>query len=478
MAGIRIEGNVSGNVAEVANNALNVNLSPDRLHAGFNMCTYEIDPGSITNSRYSEIPYISKDRRMSVGIDTVLATYFFTATAQNTALFKHVFTTMTMTQSAGFLNINPGLATVSGNFAYLQTWKYFTLQGESSLRAETSWTLSAVLPVNQVFEWGFFVGTAGVVPTDGVFFRINSSGIVGVMSFSGTETLTATLVAVPATATVNRYSIVVDHETVSFWKDSTLLAQLDIPVLQAIPFLSVALPITAMMRNSGTVTGGSTIKIGITHVMLRDLQTVKQWSEQQGTMGRAYQGQDGDTMGSLAVAVNAAPAAAAALVNATAAAQFTGLGGVAQVLPTLTAGTDGLLFSYQNPVPAAGVPGKTLVITGIYLDGVVTTTLTGGPLSMVMTAAYGHTAVSLATAETGSFVTATTKAPRRVTLGTLGFVAAAAAGVAASHMVAVQFKTPLLVNPGEFFAISARNLGTVTTLGAVAFTANIDHYFE
>ena len=414
---------------------------------------------------------------MSVGIDTVLATYFFTATTQNTALFKHVFTTMTMTQSAGFLNINPGLATVSGNFAYLQTWKYFTLQGESSLRAETSWTLSAVLPVNQVFEWGFFAGTAGVVPTDGVFFRINSSGLVGVMSFNGTETLTATLIAVPATATVNRYSIIVDHETVSFWKDSTLLAQLDIPVLQAIPFLSVALPITAMMRNSGTVTGGSTIKIGITHVMLRDLQTIKQWSEQMGTMGKAYQGQDGDTMGSLGVAVNAAPAAAAALVNTTAAAQFTGLGGVAQVLPTLASGTDGILFSYQNPLPAAGVPGKNLVVTGISIDGIVTTALTGGPCAYVITAAFGHTAVSLATTETGSFVTATTKAPRRVPLGTLGFVVTAPIGTG-SKLLVVQFKSPLVVNPGEFFAITARNLGTVTTLGAIAFAAMIDHYFE
>jgi hypothetical protein len=196
-----------------------------------------------------------------------------------------------------------------------------------------------------------------------------------------------------------------------------------------------------------------------------------------GTMGKAYQGQDGDTMGSLGVAVNAAPAAAAALVNATAAAQFTGLGGVAQVLPTLASGTDGILFSYQNPVPAAGVPGKTLVVTGLSIDAIVTTALTGGPCAYVMTAAFGHTAVSLATTETGSFVTATTKAPRRVTLGCLGFVATAAIGAGGNRII-VQFKSPLVINPGEFFAITARNLGTVTTLGAIAFAAMIDHYFE
>lgn len=74
-------------------------------------------------------PYTSEDYRLSIGQDTISALYNFTSSTQNTGDFKHAFTTMTMTQSGGFLNINPALATVSGNYAYLQTWRYFSLQG-------------------------------------------------------------------------------------------------------------------------------------------------------------------------------------------------------------------------------------------------------------------------------------------------------------------------------------------------------------
>jgi len=103
--------------------------------------------------------------------------------------------------------------------------------------------------------------------------------------------------------------------------------------------------------------------------------------------------------------------------------------------------------------------------------------LTGGPLSLVFGVAHGHTAVSLATAETGSFVTATTKAPRRVPLGTQSYVVTAAAGVGAVDIVR-RFVSPIVVNPGEFFAITCRNVGTVTSAGALVIAACVDHYFE
>jgi hypothetical protein len=193
--------------------------------------------------------------------------------------------------------------------------------------------------------------------------------------------------------------------------------------------------------------------------------------------GDAYQGQDGDTQGSLAMYSNAAVAAAAALTNTTAAAGNIGLGGVVLVLPTLTSGTDGILLSYQNPVGSVTQPPKTLVVQGIRIFASVQTALTGGPLTLVMGAAFGHTALSLATVETGSFVTATTKAPRRVPLGNFDFVVTAAAGIGVPS-IWMQFLSPLVVNPGEYFAITCRNLGTVTTLGALAITVSVDHFFE
>lgn len=460
-----------------ANSNIKTNLPAVQQQAGFASMLFEQDAGTVTGSKHLKIPVVSEDGRLNVGIDTIHALYNFTPTTQNTGDFKHVFATMTMTQSAGFLNINPALATVSGNYAFLQSWKHFTLQGDAQLHTETTLQISASPVANQILEWGHFLGTAGVVPADGVFFRLTSAGIIGVMSYSGVETTTGTLIASPTINSNSKYGIIASHRDVHFWKDGILLAELAVPSANAVPYLSLNLPFCMMMRNTGTVTGGLTAKIGSVHVSQTDLNTGKSWAEQMATQGNAYQGQEGDTQGSLAAYSNAALAAAAALTNTTAAAPNVGLGGVVLVLPTLAAGTDGILFSYLNPAGSVTQPPKTLVVTGIRIDASVQVILTGGPLTLIMGAAFGHTALSLATAETGSFVTATTKAPRRVPLGNLDFLVTAAAGTGAVG-ITISFNSPLVVNPGEYFAITMRNVGTVTSLGALAVTACVDHYFE
>src|SRR3972149_4441170 len=254
-------------------------------------------------------------------------------------------------------------------------------------------------------------------------------------------------------------------------------AKINVPAPNAIPYLTLSLPICMMTRNAGTVVGGAIYKLAIAAAIQLDLFVNKPGSHQAALQGNAYQGQEGDTMGSLAIYSNAALGAAAALVNTSAAAQFTGLGGGALVAPTLAAGTDGILFSYQNPVGSVTQQPKTLVVTGVRISAVVQAALTGGPLALAYSVAYGHTAVSLATAETGSFVTATTKAPRRVPIGVNGCAATAAAGVQLNDIIA-RFASPIVVNPGEFFAITCRNQGTVTSAGAVMFAACIDHHFE
>jgi hypothetical protein len=191
---------------------------------------------------------------------------------------------------------------------------------------------------------------------------------------------------------------------------------------------------------------------------------------------RGYEGQDGGTIASTAILTNSATAAAAALVNVSAAAQFVGLGGAFLVLPTLTAGSDGILCSYQVPAGSTSQTAKHLVITGVSISSGVQTALTGGPLNMVYSLAYGHIAVSLAGTESGSFVSPVTKAPRRVPLGVQNYVITAAAGVESKDIVRT-FQSPIVVNPGEFVAVACRNMGTVTTLGALSITITFDCYW-
>ena len=116
------------------------------------------------------------------------------------------------------------------------------------------------------------------------------------------------------------------------------------------------------------------------------------------------QGQQGHTQGSTALFTNSLAAGAGAVMTNTTAALGVGLGGQFSVLPTLAVPTTGILCSYQNPVPTTILTGKQLVITGVKIESVVTTVLVGNatPVIYALGIAYGHTTVSLATAEGAS----------------------------------------------------------------------------
>jgi hypothetical protein len=69
----------------------------------------ENDAGGITGNVYLASPETSDDFRLRVGLDTILFQDSFNATNQNTANWKHVFTTQTMVQASGFLVTNNNL---------------------------------------------------------------------------------------------------------------------------------------------------------------------------------------------------------------------------------------------------------------------------------------------------------------------------------------------------------------------------------
>jgi hypothetical protein len=116
----------------------------------------------------------------------------------------------------------------------------------------------------------------------------------------------------------------------------------------------------------------------------------------------------------------------------------------------------------------------------VKVQGAVSVILAGGPVIYAYAVAFGHTAVSLATAETASFATATTHAPRIVPIGMESYAATAAVGTLGAQGIGatLQLSNPIVVRPGEFVAIIARNIGTVTTTGAITITAVFDSYWE
>lgn len=478
--GVRITGATSGLDAETtANKELQVALGKTDATTGYAIPKQENDPGVITGTPYLKSVEASGDYRMRVGADSFLFQYFFASTTQDTGVWRYLATSaMTATQAAGYLNLNPSATLTSGAGVSMHTSRYFSNMETAPLAVRVACEFTAVPLSGQVMEWGLFAQTASnAVPADGCFWRLTSSGLYAVLTYGGVENavLISSFTVSPNTA--YNFVIVAEEGAAEFWVNDVLQVEVAAGAGNAQLFLSDALPLGLQSRNSSLLVGTpAIIKIGDVGVSLEDILTNQTLGMVYSAMGRSHQGLAGGTMGSLAVMANNSNPTAAAIVNATAAAIFTGLGGHTSVLPTLTAFTDGILFSYQNPVGSTTQPARELMIRGVWLQGVVTTILAGGPVIYAYSLAFGHTAVSLAQAESGTFVSPSTKAPRRIALGIESYAATAPVGTLGQG-VYLQLETDVVVHPGEFVAIAAKNLGVVTTTGAISFIAGFDHYF-
>ena len=488
MAGFRIEGNVSGNVVEVnsANELKTTGGSATTGNAGYNVNLFENSDGTYTAGvPYRESPLVTGDKRLAVGLDTPLFDYSFNGTISNSSVWKTAFTTQTITASSGFLNLNANSTATTTTYCSYQTWKHFSLRGNGSMHITYTVQNSVAIPANQVHEGGLFLAVANAVPADGVFFRWTSAGLYGVLIYNGSEVATSVFSFTPTTGVNFQLIMNIYENEVEFWvqaqgSDAKLLGELAVPNANGQPFLTSGLPLCFANRNPGTATSPAIIKISDCHIDLRDCNYNKPYEAQLAGMGQHCSLlPDGSTIpttgGKTSLWANSTAPTAAAITNTTAA--FTGLGGIMAVLPTLAAASDGILFSYQNPTGGIAQTPRTLYISGLTLQGAVSVILAGGPVTYAYAVAYGHTAVSLATAETATFATATTHAPRIIPIGMDNFIVTAPAGTLGVRQQ-LQLSVPIAINPGEFVQIIARNIGTVTTTGAITFVASFDGYWE
>lgn len=446
-------------------------------------------PATVNGKRYNAIQ-ASEGGGIRTATPNILWDDTFNATSQNTAKYRFGSTTMTGAQAGGYLILNNSSITTVNTNAAMQTFRTFPLFAKNELRITMSAMHTTAPQSNAVTEWGFFtMGTLpnATAPTDGCFFRFNAAAeFRGVCSYNTTEVQTTAITA--TSANVNHdYTIVVQTNAVIFYVDNAVVGTItiltDAPSLGQ-PFIQAAIPITFRHINSAVAPSlAMQFKVSDVFVISMGPDLNRDWETQKAGFGHmGSQGQNGGTMGTTANTGNGATPAASALTNtAISTGSPVGLGGLAHVLPTLTAGTDGILFSFQNPLGGVNQTPRTLVIKGVALSGGVDLVLTGGPLSLVYSLAYGHTAISMATAETASFTTPgpTTKAPRRVWLGVHNAIAAAVAGTALGPSDIVRtFSSPIVVAPGEFVAITVRNQGVVTSAGSVVITAAFDAYYE
>lgn len=422
---------------------------------------------------------------LATGLKSVLWGDGFNLAAVNSANYKNPVTTQTVGFANGYATLNgSGITTANSNSAK-QTYRVFPLAGSNELKVEIVAFRNNAPQINETLEFGLFnaVLPGAAAPTDGVLFRFATDGagvprLFAVVNFNGTES-TAVIAAVPAANKVHRWGINVVEREVEFWVDGVLVQQILINTLAntfAAPFASTAVPFTA--RYIIGATPPATVTQFMMSAVNSDMAAAGRespWADQLAGAGQfLHQGQNGGTMGSTAAYANNAAPAAAALTNTTA--LVTGLGGQAHILPTLAAGTDGIVFDFVNPVGGVQQTPRSLVIKGVRLHSVVDVILAGGPVIYAWSLAFGHTAVSMATAENAA---TGTKAPRRVPIGLEIFAATAAVGsVGTPAGLEIKFVTPIVVNPGERVALIAKNIGTVTATGDITTLAAFDGYFE
>lgn len=486
-------GGTSGNKAEVdSNNNTKVILPNVPAQVGSVRNFSENDPGTVTGTPYLKSPEVSNDYRLRVGTDTLLFGDTFNATAQNTALWKYAFTTMTMTQSSGFLNINSaGTSTVASNYASLQSWQHFPLFGTAPLYVEFTGQITMTPTANEIYVSGLGIPGAATEPTDGVYWRLTSAGLYGVLKYNGTETVSSLLRTTNDIElnTNSKYVMSIGEREIEWWVDDVLLGETEVPNANGQPFITTALPIFMMKYNSSTIGSSPNmiVKVGDVTVSLADFNTGKSWSHQLAGMGMyAYQGQDGGTMGQTTTFTNSTNPTTAAPSNTALTANLpSGLGGLGLATLWNLAATDMIMLSYQNPAGGVNQTPRNLYITGVRISPLSYTAAWTAPAAgghaLLWGIAFGHTAVSLATTDTSSFATNTTKSPRRKSLGiTTWATGATAIGTSPDRGdIYVTYNTPLVINPGQYIAIVCRMLnGAATASGGLYYTVDFDGYFE
>lgn len=481
MSGLRIEGNTSGNVAEVnASNQIKVitevDASTNPSNVGAMKIFSENDTGRVSGTPYLASPETDDDFRLRMAADTLLDFETFNYAAQNTGKHTYSNSTMTITYATSGLTTNGGGITTTGTGATWGTYAEFPVLGTTNTYIEFEASFSNAVVSNFVLDFGVFRRGAAnpYTPTDGVYFRLNASGLLGVVNYNATETTTSAFAFTYTDNHKYQFIIAITQRAVEFWIDNELYGTIETPSGQGQPFLSATLPISIRHANTGTTSAVLQMNLNNYTLSIGGSVFNRSISEMGNAVLGSYQGLSGGTMGSII----GGTVTTGTLINPTAAVPSNtalttnlplGLGGRSWESFTtgLALNTDGIIMSYQVPAGTTAVQGKRLKVTAVKMTGYIQTALTGGGIVSEFTLCFGHTAVSLQTAES-----VTAKAPRRVLLPE--FTQYTTSGQAISTVVSqpggsiATFDQPIYVNAGEFIAIAVKHLGTLPTAGTIA----------
>lgn len=482
-----LKGAISNTGVDVnASNQLKIvpetNVSSNPNNVGAIRVFSENDSGSITTFPTLYSPESDNDYRLRVSQDILLDEVVFNYTAQDTGKHAYNSTTLANAWTAGQMTTNSGSITTTTTGSVFNTYACFPNSGTQTLSTDIEVGLSAAVNANSFIEFGLGLpSTALVAPADGVFIRISSAGWQGIASNNGTETpsgvfTNANNVGTFVHALNKKYQciIYVSGIQAEFWlNDGTgavKYATIPLPIGQGRICMGQGLQFFIKHRIVGGAAGATLQgQFGAYNIRLGGSNMTTSVSTQGNRISGSYQGFSGGTLGSnsLTGVVTAGNSAnpTAAVPTTTTAALGSGLGGRFWETVSLAVNTDAIIMSFQVPTFTVNSAGRRLVLRGIYLNSYVQTVIVGGPYTAEWFLAFGHTSVSLATAEAVN-----TKAPRRIALPFTQQVTAAQA-VQTTVAQTVTFMdlrdADIFVNPGEFVQLCTRHIGTAGTTGTI-----------
>jgi hypothetical protein len=490
MSGISTGNSTAGKANVDSGHNLNVALPLTPAQVGSVRLMSENDAGDIIGTPSLASPETSSDARLRVGMDTVIFSDEFTATTQNTDKWNYTFVTLTAAQpGAGTVNFGAVQGTAATHGAFMRTSQYFPLFNTAPLAVEfVGGQFNAPLVAGEVWLAGLGAPVSAIArPTDGAWLKLTTAGLIGVLSFGGVETETGVLIpfgdiAVGGNA---KYLIVAGERFVQFWVDDILVGSIDTPSGNGSPWQGASAPVFMMKYCTSVVSNTNTMRVSRVGVSITDVSFQKTAADVAAAQGKhSSVGQNGHTMGSTAANFGAVILpTTVAIANNSVGAAFVGLGGLfltTTQATNISATGDNIAQSYQNPSPTINITGRNLIITGMSIYAMNTgAAVATTPTSLIWGLAYGHSAASLATTETGSFVTATTRAPRRIPLGMMTVPVGAAIGACYDTEIVRQFVAPVVVHPGEFFATTVRfRIGTATASQELCYTIGFEGYWE
>ena len=470
-------GSGTAGVADVdADYNLGVALTNVDAYTGKVRIMSENDNGSALGGvPYLKSPETSPDYRLRVGVDSVWDDDNFNYTAQNFNKHKYTSNTLTMTWASGFLSTNGTGVTTTGTGCQLQTYRHFPIQGSGATYFEMAMALSNNPVTNWTLDFGGFLPAAAStsIPLDGVYFRINSAGVFGVINVNGTESTTSALAFTPVINRTYKYNVTINDGEVEFWIDDVFYGELVKPIAVGSAVYAGSVPFSVRHHHTGVTSAVISAKFANYTVSLADMDNVRLWASNKSGQGlSAVQYPSGATAGITSNGINITAPVAATLANATAG--YATLGGKFQFAAVAGAETDYALFAFLNPAPTTSITGRNLVIRGVWIDtfnAVVAVATT--PTVLEWSAAVGSTAVTLLTVDG-----AATRLPKRIPLGIQSFLVGALAGQSAAR-VDVNLDAPLVVEPGTYFHIILRMpYATATATEIFRGQVGVNAYWE